>query len=129
MKFHLALSRSLDTPVLLEEIAKGMRPRHVLCDLQSSFGMQVHEPSQVSSPISVLDRIKEKVIPGPDCWALARQLAMKLSSNDTVFCPDEMIGIPMLYECAGRKDSPRIVVAVHNAIRPRVRFALRFLGH
>lgn len=123
MKYHLALSRSIDLERIGHDAELGLSPRHVMWTISQRLGATIHQPS--GHPVSFFDKIRSKISSRPEHWALARKLSERLDSNDTIFCPGEDMGIPIATLCGAKRNRPKIAVFFHNIDRPRGRLAMK----
>jgi glycosyltransferase involved in cell wall biosynthesis len=123
MKYHLALSRSMDLERIAHDAELGLSPRHVMWTISQRLGATIHQPS--GHPVSFVDKIRSKISSRPEHWALARKLSEQLDSNDTIFCPGEDMGIPIATLCGAKRNRPKIAVFFHNIDRPRGRLAMK----
>lgn len=123
MKYHLALSRSIDLERMSHDAELGLSPRHVMWTISQRLGATIHQPS--GHPVSFFDKIRSKISSRPEHWALARKLSERLDSNDTIFCPGEDVGIPIATLCGAKRNRPKIAVFFHNIDRPRGRLAMK----
>lgn len=124
MNYHIALSRALDLEAWTRKAEDGKAPRHIMWQLSQQIGATIHEPK--GNPVLPLDRIRAKISSTqPEQWALARTLSEQLTSNDTILCPDENIGIAVAALCGAKANRPKIILIIHFLERPRGRLALK----
>lgn len=118
MNYHIAFGRVWDLETLVKESAAGLAPRHVLFDLARRIGAECHMPTYEPN---WTDRLRSKLVNSPEQWALARNLADRLTANDVIYCNGEDIGLP-LAACCDVKNLPRIVMFLHagHQVRNRV---------
>lgn len=120
--YHILLSVPFDLHSFDVRARAGQNPRHILSGLRDALLAEVHVPGTV--PITMGDKFHSKA-PGvgtKETWALARDLAPRLSSNDVVFCIGEDTGFPLAAQLLDSKVRPKLAIFVHNAHRPRVRY-------
>jgi glycosyltransferase involved in cell wall biosynthesis len=120
MNYHVAFGRVWDFEALAEDSAEGTAPRHVIFDLARRIGADCHVPNYEPN---WTDRLRAKLVNSPEQWALARNLADRLTANDVVYCTGEDIGLP-LATCCNAKNLPRIVMFLHAGHKVRNRLLL-----
>lgn len=123
MRYHLALSHAIDLNRIHQDAETGKRPRHIMWGLSQRLNATVHTPG--NNPITLIDRLRAKLIGQPQSWALARILATKLTQDDVIYCTGEDIGIPIATLCGALPNPPKIVVFIHTGHRPRSRIAFK----
>lgn len=119
LKYHIAFGRQTDLKSIHKDAQVGKRPRHAMGMLQERLGAVIHDPGQVTIPIQLSDKLYAKLSSTPEQWALARELAPQLSSDDVVLCTGEDIGAPIAALCGAKRDRPKIAIVFHNINRPR----------
>ena len=94
--------------------------------LRDELSATVHQPE--GRETSLLDHARVKAFGGSTAqhWALARELAEKLTEHDTIFAIGEDMGYPIAAYFPDVRLRPRIVVQLQNPDRPRGRLALRY---
>lgn len=122
MNYHIAFGRIWDFDTLADESAAGKAPRHVIFDLARRIGADCHVPNYEPNRT---DRLRSKLVNTPEQWALARNLADRLTANDLVYCTGEDVGLPLAF-CCNAQNLPRIVLFLHagHKLRNRLLFAL-----
>jgi glycosyltransferase involved in cell wall biosynthesis len=120
MNYHIAFGRVWDFKALAEESESSLAPRHVIFDLAQRIGADCHVPNYEPN---LTDRLRAKLVNTPEQWALARNLADRLTVNDVVYCTGEDIGLP-LAACCNVKNLPRIVMFLHAGHKVRNRLLL-----
>jgi hypothetical protein len=122
MNYHIAFGRVWDFKTLAEESEAALAPRHVIFDLARRIGADCHSPTYEPN---WTDRLRAKLVNTPEQWAMARNLADRLTANDVIYCTGEDIGLP-LATCCNIKNLPRIVLFLHagHKVRNRVLLAL-----
>jgi glycosyltransferase involved in cell wall biosynthesis len=124
--YHVALGRHQDLEAVDRDAAAGLCPRYATLTLARRLGAQVHTNAGLLP--STADRARSKVGGVPGHWALARSLAPKLGADDVIFCTGEDVGVPIAATLGGRRGGPKVVMFVHNLIRPRGKASLRLFG-
>jgi glycosyltransferase involved in cell wall biosynthesis len=122
MNYHIAFGRIWDFDRLAEDSAAGKAPRHVIFDLARRIGADCHVPNYEPNGT---DRLRAKLVNTPEQWALARNLADRLTANDLIYCTGEDVGLPLAF-CCNAQNLPRIVLFLHagHKLRNRLLFAL-----
>jgi glycosyltransferase involved in cell wall biosynthesis len=120
MNYHIAFGRVWDFEALAEESKAGLSPRHVIFDLARRIGADCHSPTYEPN---WTDRLRSKLANSPEQWAMARNLADRLTVNDVVYCTGEDIGLP-LAACCSIKNLPRIVMFLHAGHKTRSRLLM-----
>ena len=126
MKYHIALSRQFDLKGIHQDAQAGKRPSHVMWDISQILEAKIYQPS--TQQVLPVDTLRAKVISSPQHWALARQLALKVETEDVIFCAGEDIGFPIATLCNSKQERQKIIVFIHNVNRPRSRLALKMLN-
>jgi len=127
MAYHIITGKQFDLNLISTSSDKGLRPRHAIVDLAAAMDAKVHFPS--GRDLSVIDKLRGRILGNPDAWALARRVVgREILDGDVVYCTGEDIGVPIASTCAQRGIKARIAVFVHNLDRPRSRFGLRLFG-
>ena len=122
---HVLLHAPLHVGARRQAVRDGLEPRHVMLDMVEELQAVLHTPEGVRT--TALDRVLGLLIGGGTAWATARSLAGRLSSQDSVFCDSEAVGLPLAAVLQVRRRRPRTAVFVHNVNRPRARLALWLL--
>lgn len=123
MNYHIAFGRVWDFDSLEQESASGESPRHVIFDLARRLNADCHFPNYEPN---WNDRLQAAIVNSPEQWAMARNLAARLTADDIVYCTGEDVGVPLATYC-DPNNLPRIVVFVHagHTRRNRLAFAAR----
>ncbi len=125
MNYHVVFGRALNIESTQQDSQAGKCPRHALLDFSQQLKAAIHYPEAES--ISIIDRMRAKIIGKPEHWAMARRLSQQLTSEDTVFCVSEEVGFCVAALCGGTNGS-KITVFIHHTDRPRGRVALKLFG-
>lgn len=102
------------------------QPRHDLDLLSQRLGATFVWPQE--SQISMLDKMRSRIIGQPEIWSFARELASSVTHTDILFCPSEDIAIPVAAACKQGQKTAKIVAVFHNIDRPRGRIALNLFS-
>lgn len=123
MAYHIVMPRPLEADLQRDAAQPSeLRPRHSIAMLAQELGATLHAPAGESS--NWADRMRSRVLPDSQQWALARRLSQSLKAGDVVFCTSEHPGFHVAALAAGRRRA-RAVVFVHNVDRPRARAAIQ----
>lgn len=123
MPFHIVLPH---TRKILCDNGRALAtegPRDSMALLTETLCAQLHQPDPAET-VSPADRLRARILPTTDWWALARRVHARTGPSDTVFCSSEAGGFQLAAVCAQHKTRPRLAMFVHNVDRPRTRFAL-----
>ncbi|MEA5595392.1 glycosyltransferase family 4 protein [Rivularia sp. UHCC 0363] len=126
MAYHLALSSCFDLEHIKQDAQVGKSPAHVIFEISRLLNAKIHQPCKYF--LLPVDLVREKIIGCRHSWALARQLSIRLTGDDVIFCTDENVGLPIAALCGGREKGAKVVVFIHNLNRPRGRLALKLFG-
>ncbi|MBA3924581.1 MAG: glycosyltransferase family 4 protein [Nostocaceae cyanobacterium] len=123
MNYHIVFCRAINIESTQQDSQVGKCPRHALLDLGQRLGASIHYPEAES--ISLIDRMRAKLVGMPEHWAMARRLSQQLTSEDIIFCVSEEVGFCVAALCGDKPEGPKITVFIHHTDRPRGRVALK----
>ena len=123
--FHIAMSIEKDFDDIERRAAQGQGPRHALPVLTRRLGAKLYQAKRDAGPVSLVDRIRSKLIGTPECWSFARDLAARLGRGDVIYCFEEIVGVPVAAALRRSIDRPKLVLNFVNLDRPRGRLAAK----
>ncbi|MEM8935002.1 MAG: glycosyltransferase [Pseudomonadota bacterium] len=128
--YHIVLSRPFDLDKFDRDSAADACPRHAISMVRHALGAIVHKPE--GREITLSDKIWAKIAGGcePAHWAMARELAATLGSDDIVLTMGEDCGFSLAKRLVDRNrqggaPGPRHILHLQNPDRPRSRLMLK----
>lgn len=126
-RFHIVFASRIGVEDTRAGIAAGERPRHFMLHVADLVGAGVWEPEKGSAPNT--KTISDYILRTPaEVSALAERIADTANDNDIIFCNSEAISIALAERLIKKRKNTILTSMVHNLMRPRIAFLMRFTG-